>query len=111
MIELHLRWLRRFFDIDVARLRVQLYLHEGLDLDEAVSFWSNLTDIPLTRFTRPYRAVGRRRDPAQQAPLRVPVGGLLLLPDAPVRHGAGARAANLTQPAVRGSSIGRAFDC
>lgn len=56
MIQLHLRWLRRFFDIDEERLRVHLYLHEGLDLDEAMRFWSELTDIPLTRFIRPYRA-------------------------------------------------------
>lgn len=39
MVELHCRWLRRFFAIDETRLRVHLYLHEGLDLDEAVSFW------------------------------------------------------------------------
>lgn len=33
-------WLRRFFEIDESRLRVQLYLHQGLDLAEAVTFWS-----------------------------------------------------------------------
>jgi hypothetical protein len=27
-------WLRRFYDIDETRLRVRLYLHQGLDLDE-----------------------------------------------------------------------------
>jgi transcriptional regulator with XRE-family HTH domain len=57
MIELHCRWLRHFFDIDEARLRVHLYLHQGLDLDAAVSFWAQLTGIPPTHFTRPYRAV------------------------------------------------------
>jgi hypothetical protein len=40
-----------------ARKRVHLYLHEGLDLDGARSFWSALTGIPLTQFGRPYRAV------------------------------------------------------
>lgn len=57
MIELHCRWLRHFFDIDETRLRVHLYLHEGLDLDEAVSFWADLTGVPASRFIRPYRAV------------------------------------------------------
>ena len=57
MIELHCRWLRQFFDIDEARLRVHLYLHQGLDLDEAISFWARITGIPPVRFTRPYRAV------------------------------------------------------
>jgi len=31
-------WLRRFFDVDESRLRMRLYLHEGLDLDRR---WSS----------------------------------------------------------------------
>ena len=49
-------WLRRFFVVDESRLRVTLYLHDGLDLDAATEFWSELTDIPLSQFTKPYRA-------------------------------------------------------
>jgi hypothetical protein len=60
MIRLHVTWLRRFFDVDEARLRVKLYLHENLDLDAAVEFWSALTGIPPSQFTKPYRA---RADP------------------------------------------------
>ena len=52
-----IRWLRHFFDIDESRLRIRLYLHEGLDLDAAVAFWSSLTRIPATQFHKPYRAV------------------------------------------------------
>jgi transcriptional regulator with XRE-family HTH domain len=51
------RWFRRFFDVDETRLRLALYLHEGLDLDAAVAHWSELTGIPPTQFTKPYRAV------------------------------------------------------
>ena len=47
----------RFFEIDEARLRVQLYLHEGLDLEAAIAYWSELTDVPPEQFTKPYRAV------------------------------------------------------
>jgi transcriptional regulator with XRE-family HTH domain len=49
-------WLRRTFDVDESRLRVHLYLHEGLDLDAAVAFWSDLLGIPPEQFTKPYRA-------------------------------------------------------
>ena len=57
MIRLHCDWLRRFFDIDERRLRVHLYLHDGLDLEAAMTFWSALAAIPPTQFSRPYRAV------------------------------------------------------
>jgi len=65
MIRLHCAWLRRFFDIDEARLRVRVYLHEGLDLDAAQEFWSEVTSVPLAQFRAPYRAVAdptRRRN-------------------------------------------------
>ena len=57
MIVFFCTWLRRFFEIDEARLRVRLYLHEGLDLAGAVDFWSGVTGIPTSQFLKPYRAV------------------------------------------------------
>lgn len=57
MILFFCTWLRRFFQIDESRLRLCLYLHEGLDLDAANEFWSNLTDMPMSQFVKPYRAV------------------------------------------------------
>jgi hypothetical protein len=57
MIHFFMTWIRRCFDIDESRLRLRLYLHVGLDLEVAVSFWSELTDIPESQFTKPYRAV------------------------------------------------------
>jgi predicted nucleic acid-binding protein len=57
MVILFCRWLRRFFVIDEARLRVYLYLHAGLDLDAACAFWSSTTGIPRSQFGKPYRAV------------------------------------------------------
>lgn len=56
MIRFFCVWLRRFFDVDESRLRVRLYLHEGLDIGEANVFWSELTGIPVTAFQKPYRA-------------------------------------------------------
>ena len=57
MMAFYAAWLRRFFDIDEGRLRVKLYLHEGLDLDEAVAFWGAVTGVPAEQFHKPYRAV------------------------------------------------------
>lgn len=55
LVRLHCRWLRRFFEIDEHRLRVSLYLHEGLDLDAATRQWSLVTGIPADQFLKPYR--------------------------------------------------------
>jgi hypothetical protein len=57
LIRLFLVWLRTSFVIDERKLRVALYLHDGLDLDLAVRYWSDLCLIPRTQFTKPYRAV------------------------------------------------------
>jgi transcriptional regulator with XRE-family HTH domain len=57
MIAMFCEWLRRFFEVDEARLRLHLYLHEGLDLEVANTFWSALTEIPVAQFYKPYRAV------------------------------------------------------
>jgi hypothetical protein len=57
MVAFFCSWLRHFFEIDESRLRVRLYLHQGLDLAAAVSFWSELTGIPPAQFLKPYRAV------------------------------------------------------
>lgn len=51
-----LTWFRRFFEPDEARLRVRLYLHADLDLGAATGYWSEVTRIPVTQFTRPHRA-------------------------------------------------------
>jgi len=50
-------WFRRFFDIDESRIRLLLYLHQGLDLEAAVAFWGQLLEIPHSQFGKPYRAV------------------------------------------------------
>jgi hypothetical protein len=57
MIVFFCSWLRRFFEIDESRLRVHLYLHQGLDLAATIAYWSALTGIPPTQFLKPCRAV------------------------------------------------------
>jgi hypothetical protein len=56
MIVFFLSWLRHFFEIDEGRLRLQLYLHEGLDLDAASDYWAALTGIPRSQHNKAYRA-------------------------------------------------------
>ena len=56
VLRLFITWLRRCYSIDESRLRVRLYLHEGLDLESAEQFWSVLLRIPRTQFRAPYRA-------------------------------------------------------
>lgn len=57
LLRMFVTWLRRNFEIDESRLRVRLYLHEGLDLEAAEHFWSELLNISRSQFRRPYRAV------------------------------------------------------
>jgi hypothetical protein len=57
MIAFFCSWLRKFFVIDESRLRAQIYLHAGLDLDAAEQYWSELTGVPRSQFRAAYRAV------------------------------------------------------
>jgi len=57
MVRFFCVWLRRFFAVDEHRLRVRVYLHEGLDLEAAEGHWSAITGIPREQFRKPYRAV------------------------------------------------------
>ncbi|HVJ98912.1 MAG TPA: hypothetical protein VNC41_18950, partial [Acidimicrobiia bacterium] len=56
MVAFFCAWLRRFFTVDEARLRIRVYLHDGLDLDAAEEFWSGVTGVPRTQFQAPHRA-------------------------------------------------------
>jgi Homeodomain-like domain len=60
MIGLFCAWLRHFFAIDESRLRARVYLHQGLDLEMADAFWSDVTGIPRDQFRQAYRAVSRQ---------------------------------------------------
>ena len=57
MIAVFVEWMRRCFAVETDDFRLRLYLHEGLDLDAANRFWSELTGIPVAHFRKPYRAV------------------------------------------------------
>jgi transcriptional regulator with XRE-family HTH domain len=73
IIVLFCAWLRRFFSIDEERLRVRLYLHEGLDLARAEQYWSELTGIPLPQFVKAYRATPHPSIRTSKHPMGCPV--------------------------------------
>ena len=63
VMRVFMRWLRRNFDIDEHRLRARLYLHEGLDVDQATRFWSTQLGIPTRQFQQPYRPTTTTKHP------------------------------------------------
>lgn len=65
----YMRWLRSFFDIDEERLRARIYLHAGLDIEAATSFWSEQLAIPMEQFQQPYRPAA-----SPGAPIKHPSG-------------------------------------
>ena len=56
MVGFFCAWLREFFTVDESRMRVRIYLHEGLDLEAAELFWSDIAGVPRSQFREPYRA-------------------------------------------------------
>lgn len=49
-------WLIKFTKVPRDKLRGAIWIHEGLDEKQAKKFWSNLTEIPLSQFTKTYVA-------------------------------------------------------
>jgi hypothetical protein len=72
MILFFVLWLRSFFEIDESRLRLKLYLHDGLDLLAANLVWSELTAIPVDQFGAPYRAIPDASIRSNKHPLGCP---------------------------------------
>jgi hypothetical protein len=100
---------RRFYEIDESRLRVRLYLHEGLDLAATIAYWSSVTAIPPSQFAKPYRAVP---DPSIRHAKHVHGCVTVSYSCSPThRTIMGLVNALLSGTAFRGSSIGRAADC
>jgi len=49
-------WIRKFCNLPKEKLRGALYIHDDLDEKKAKKYWSELTGIPLTQFTKSYIA-------------------------------------------------------
>jgi hypothetical protein len=91
MVVFFCSWLRHFYEVDESRLRLVLYLHQGLDLSAAIAYWS------ADRYSRVsvHEAVPgctRPVDPPRQACAWLRNGRLQLQRDPPQYHGARQRA-------------------
>ena len=54
MIVVFMRFLRTCYKIDENRLRILLYSYSDQNTDKLIHYWSKLTDIPKSQFTKPY---------------------------------------------------------
>lgn len=55
LVRVFLQWLRSEMGVEERRPRMRLYLHDDLDLERALDFWSSLLDIPIDQFNTPVR--------------------------------------------------------
>lgn len=110
MIAFFLAWLRRFFAIDESRLRFRLYLHQGLDIDAANRFWSDLTGIPVSQFGKPHRAVPDPSIRKSKHPLGCPSVSYTCAPTHRAIMGMVHALLSFGTP-IRGSSTGGAIGC
>lgn len=65
LIRAFLHLLRKSFPLDERKFRVSIHLHNYHNSDTQLRFWSQVTNIPLAQFMRPYRKsnTGKRRKP------------------------------------------------
>lgn len=67
MIKVIMKFFRRFLGINDSRIKIQLMAHRNVDIDKAVRFWSNLTQIPKEQFIKTSVAISKssknRRNP------------------------------------------------
>jgi transcriptional regulator with XRE-family HTH domain len=54
LIEYFLGILRKAFNVDEKRFRVLVHVHNYHNIEKQIKFWSNITRIPETQFTKPY---------------------------------------------------------
>jgi len=54
MILVFLKFLRDIYGVNEARFRIYLYSYNSLPTNELLDYWSQLTKIPTSQFTKPY---------------------------------------------------------
>lgn len=56
IIKFMIAWFKNFCKIPMSKFRGAIWLHEGLDAEEAKKYWSILTGIPKNQFHKTYIA-------------------------------------------------------
>ncbi len=54
-IEFIVKWFKKFCRVNPKKMRGSIYLHSNLNEKKAKQFWSRLTHIPLSQFTKTYK--------------------------------------------------------
>jgi len=52
MIKLFLKWLREIYSIPLENLNFEIYIHETANIEEAKKYWSNVLNLPITKFQK-----------------------------------------------------------
>jgi hypothetical protein len=55
LIKYFLKTFRKAFDVDEKRFRALIHIHEYHNKEEQINYWSEITEIPKSQFTRPYK--------------------------------------------------------
>lgn len=61
MITLFIAFLRQIYTPNESRFRIYLYTHNKQNIKEQINYWSEITNIPTSQFTKPY--IHRNQDP------------------------------------------------
>ena len=54
MVQLFLKFLRNICGVQESKIRIYLYCYPQHNLNQLVRYWSGVTDVPRTQFTRPF---------------------------------------------------------
>lgn len=54
MIMLFIKFLRNIYQVNEKRLRIYLYSYNTLPTEELINYWSRITKIPASQFSKPY---------------------------------------------------------
>lgn len=57
MIKLMMRWFRSACEVKEDRFRIRIQLHDDDKIEKSLRYWSGITNIPLTQFTKPYTKI------------------------------------------------------
>lgn len=63
IIKFMVNWFKEFGKVSKDKFHAALWLHEGLNEGRAKKYWSNLTEIPITRFYKTYIAKNKPTSP------------------------------------------------
>jgi hypothetical protein len=73
-----IKWLKKFLDVDIERIKAHLHIHEKDEDLEIKKYWSNLTGIPLKNFGKSFikpRGTGHRKNILPHGIIRIQVYG------------------------------------